>query len=62
MLSEQELATRWGVNPKTLARWRSEGRGPKFNKLSKRVCYPIEAILEFERATVYVSTSERATR
>jgi transposase-like protein len=35
VLSENELAERWGVNPKTLQRWRSEGRGPHYLKLSK---------------------------
>ena len=28
VLSENELAQHWGVSPKTLQRWRSEGRGP----------------------------------
>lgn len=60
VLSEHELAHRWGVNHKTLARWRHEGRGPKYLKLSKRVGYPVEAIVEFERAAVYSSTSQRA--
>ncbi len=26
-INEQELAERWGLSPKTLQRWRSEGRG-----------------------------------
>jgi predicted site-specific integrase-resolvase len=25
-INENELAQRWGVSPKTLQRWRSEGR------------------------------------
>ena len=37
VLNENELAQRWGISPKTLQRWRSEGRGPKYLKLSKRV-------------------------
>ena len=32
VLSENELAQRWGMSPKTLQRWRSEGRGPRFLK------------------------------
>ncbi|MFM7009690.1 MAG: helix-turn-helix transcriptional regulator, partial [Betaproteobacteria bacterium] len=47
-LNENELATRWGISPKTLQRWRCEGRGPKYFKLSKRVSYPIDEILAFE--------------
>jgi hypothetical protein len=33
VLNENELAQRWGVSPKTLQRWRSEGRGPRYLKL-----------------------------
>ena len=40
--------------------WRSEGRGPRYLKLSKRVGYPVEAIAEFEREALHDSTSERA--
>jgi predicted DNA-binding transcriptional regulator AlpA len=60
VLSETELAQRWGLSPKTLQRWRSEGRGPRYLKLSKRVSYPVEAIIEFEREALHDSTSERA--
>jgi len=62
VLSEAELAQRWGVNPKTLQRWRTEGRGPKYLKLSKRVTYPLEAIVEFERGALHASTSERVAK
>lgn len=62
VLSETELAQRWGVSPKTLQRWRTEGRGPKYLKLSKRVTYPLEAIMEYEHDALHVSTSERAVR
>jgi transposase-like protein len=30
VLNENELAQRWGISPKTLQRWRSEGRGPRY--------------------------------
>ena len=48
-INEIELAQRWGISPKTLQRWRTEGRGPRYFKLSKRVCYPIDQILAFLR-------------
>ncbi len=60
VLNENELAQRWGVSPKTLQRWRSEGRGPRYLKLSKRVRYPLEAILDFEYSALHESTAERA--
>ena len=55
-LNENELATRWGISPKTLQRWRCEGRGPKYFKLSKRVSYPIDEILAFEFESLHEST------
>ena len=62
VLNENELAQRWGLSPKTLQRWRSEGRGPRYLKLSKRVSYPLESVIEFERRALHDSTSERAAR
>ena len=60
VLNENELAQRWGVSPKTLQLWRSEGLGSRFLNLSKRVGYPVDAIVEFEREALHDSTSERA--
>jgi predicted DNA-binding transcriptional regulator AlpA len=60
VLKETELAQRWGLSAKTLQRWRSEGRGPRYLKLSKRVGYPLDLIVEFEREALHASTSGRA--
>jgi hypothetical protein len=57
--NEADLAKRWGVSPKTLQRWRTEGRGPKYLKLSKRVIYPLDQIQAFESQALYASTSEK---
>ena len=62
VFTEADLASRWGMSPKTLQRWRSEGRGPRYLKLSKRVSYPLESVIEFERGALHDSTSERAAR
>ncbi len=62
VLSETELSQRWGVSPKTLQRWRTEGRGPHYLKLSKRVTYPLEVVTEYERSALHASTSERAAK
>ncbi|MFM7569638.1 MAG: helix-turn-helix transcriptional regulator [Betaproteobacteria bacterium] len=61
VLNENEQAQRWGISPKTLQRWRSEGRGPRYLKLSKRVSYPLESVIDFERIALHESTSARAT-
>ena len=53
VMSENELAQHWGVSPKTLQRWRSEGRGPRYLKLSKRVVYPLVEIRTFESNALY---------
>lgn len=62
VLSETELSQRWGVSPKTLQRWRTEGRGPHYLKLSKRVTYPLDVVTEYERSALHASTSERAAK
>lgn len=61
MMNENELATRWNISPKTLQRWRSEGRGPRFMKMSKRVVYPIDEVFDFESKALRVSTWEQAS-
>jgi len=63
-LNEGELASRWGLSPKTLQRWRGEGVGPVFVKFSRRVAYPLQGlggILDLEQRSRYRSTSERVT-
>lgn len=60
-INENELATRWGVSPKTLQRWRSEGRGPRYLKLSKRVSYPLDEIFLFEERALHEATWERGS-
>ena len=60
-INENELAERWGISPKTLQRWRSEGRGPRYLKLSKRVVYPVDEVLNFENRSLYESTWERSS-
>jgi hypothetical protein len=61
-LTQRELADRWGLSPKTLARWRCIGWGPHFAKHSKKVTYPLDGeggVLDWEQRTLYRSTSER---
>lgn len=60
-LSEADLASRWGMSPKTLQRWRMEGRGPHYLKMGKRVNYSLNAVIAFENCIQHISTSERDT-
>jgi hypothetical protein len=48
--TETELAQRWNISVKTLQRWRSESRGPRYYKLSKAVRYALEDVLAYEDA------------
>jgi hypothetical protein len=57
--TEVELALRWDLSPKTLQRWRTDGRGPHFLKFSKCVRYPIDEIMVFENKSMRDSTSSR---
>lgn len=60
-INENELAERWGVSPKTLQRWRSEGRGPRYLKLSKRVTYLMEEVLAYEMESMHSATWEKGS-
>jgi hypothetical protein len=48
--TETELAQRWAINIKTLQRWRSGGRGPRYYKLSKAVRYSLADVVAHEEA------------
>ncbi|MCC6789098.1 MAG: helix-turn-helix domain-containing protein [Hyphomonadaceae bacterium] len=39
MLRERQAASFLGVAPKTLANWRSQGKGPKFCRLGRAIGY-----------------------
>lgn len=59
VMTEMELAQRWKVSVKTLQRWRSEGRGPRYMKISKQVSYPLSEVLQFEHNALHDSTSAK---
>ena len=48
-MTADELATRWHVTIRTLARWRAESTGPKWVKIEGRVLYRLAAIEAHER-------------
>jgi len=47
-LNQNELASRWGMSPRTLENWRSTGKGPKYVKLGGQVRYKIAEIEKLE--------------
>ena len=47
-LREDELALRWRISPRTLQRWRSEGRAPPHLQFGQRILYRREDVEDFE--------------
>jgi hypothetical protein len=47
-LNQKQLARRWGLSPRTLERWRCQGRGPDYLKLVGRVAYRLCDVEAFE--------------
>lgn len=62
LLTEKELATRWGVTPKMLQKWRTAGGSLPYVKLGKSrtspVRYRLSDALAFEREHLFGSTSQ----
>lgn len=47
MLREKQAASFLGVAPKTLANWRSQGKGPRFCRLGRTIAYRQEDLDAF---------------
>lgn len=48
-LTTEELSKRWSIAPGTLSNWRSQGSGPKYAKLGRRVVYRLKDVENFEK-------------
>jgi hypothetical protein len=60
VLDEKKTAAELDLSPRTLQRWRLEGRGPGFVKLGKKVGYRREDLLAFLDKQRRTSTSDAA--
>lgn len=49
-LTQDELAKRWRISPRTLERWRWLRLGPQYLKIGGRVVYALEDVETFETA------------
>lgn len=56
-LTQNQLAERLSVSPRTLERWRWLGQGPRFLKLGGRVAYRIVDVEAFEVEQIRQSTT-----
>lgn len=56
-LTQQQLAARWMMSPRTLEQWRWLGKGPRFTKIGARVLYSDADIAAYEAAQVRQNTA-----
>jgi hypothetical protein len=59
LLSTKLLSRRWNIAPRTLERWRAEGRGPQFLRIGRHVRYRQTDILAFEGKRIEAGDSEQ---
>jgi hypothetical protein len=51
-LDEKRLSRRWSVSPRTIQRYRYEGKPPRWHRLNGRVLYRVSDIEAFEASCV----------
>ena len=56
-LTQEQLARRWHMSPRTLEQWRWLGKGPKFLKIGARVLYDECEVADYEQAQVRQNTN-----
>jgi len=56
-LTEREVADMLGLSVATLRAWRHRGRGPRFLRLGRSVCYLPSDLADFVRASAVDTTS-----
>lgn len=59
LLTEIDLAIRWGISVSTLQHWRSNGSDLIYCKWSWKVRYRIEDVEDFESKRFFKGSSER---
>lgn len=55
-LTQDQLAARWHISPRTLEQWRWLGKGPRFLKIGARVLYEEDVIEDFEADNICQNT------
>ena len=56
-ITQEQLAVRWHLSPRTLEQWRWLGKGPKFLKIGARVLYREQDVDAWEAEQVCQNTS-----
>lgn len=50
LLRPRHLSERWDKSPRTLQRWRAEGRGPAWLKIGGSIFYRLGDVMAYEEA------------
>lgn len=56
-MTQDQLAERWHLSPRTLEQWRWLGKGPRFLKIGARVLYDEADVEAFEAGQVCQNTN-----
>jgi len=56
-MTQEQLAARWQMSPRTLEQWRWLGKGPRFLKIGARVLYREHDVVTWEASQVCQNTS-----
>ncbi|MEP4838327.1 MAG: helix-turn-helix domain-containing protein [Paracoccaceae bacterium] len=56
-MTQEQLAKRWHISPRTSEQWRWLGKGPKFLKIGARVLYDETEIESYEAAQMCQNTN-----
>jgi hypothetical protein len=60
LLSQRELAQRWGRTESAISLATAVGAGPRYVKIDGVIRYPVEEIQRYERACLYFDPAEVA--
>ena len=57
-LTQNELAERWSVSPRSLEQARYHNSGVQYLKVGSRVRYPLSAVEKYEREHMFTNTTQ----
>jgi hypothetical protein len=60
LLSQRELAQRWGRTESAISLATAVGAGPRYVKIDGAIRYPVEEVERYERACLYFDPAEVA--
>lgn len=58
MLSQGELAKRWGRSESAISLATAVGTGPRYVKINGAIKYPFDEVQRYERACMFADTTE----